>query len=460
MVQNKLRAIPKVDALLDELSARAEFADAARIHLVEAIRRALENFRRDILEGRLNQAPAKDEIIAGVKKALQRERAFSLSTVVNATGVVLHTNLGRSLLNEEVAAHVAKVASSYSTLEYDPQSGSRGSRHAHVEEIITRLTGAEAALAVNNNAAAVLLILTALFSGREMIVSRGEMVEIGGSFRVPDIMEQSGAILREVGATNRTRLSDYARAIAPGVTGGLLKVHTSNYRVIGFTEQVSMADLAALAHENGLPAISDLGSGSFFNLQPLGIHDEPTIGQMLAEGADLVCFSGDKLLGAAQAGLIIGRRDYIDILKKHPLVRAIRVDKLTLAALEATLKLYLDPEQAKRSIPTLAMLFAQADELKIKAEKLLALLKPIAGYRFDLTPADSQAGGGSAPEKPLPSWAVAVEWLEHSPDQLEQRLRLFSTPIISRIFHNRLLMDVRTIKESEFAIIAEALAKA
>lgn len=457
MVNNLLRGIPKVDTLFDDLSGRAEFSGAARVHLVEAIRKVLEKMRRDILDGRAGSLPEADEIRARVQSALKAETDFSLKPVVNATGVVLHTNLGRAVLSKEAAARVAEVASSYSTLEYDPQSGRRGSRHKHVEEILTRLTGAEAALAVNNNAAAVLLIFSALFSGAELIVSRGELVEIGGAFRVPDIMEQSGARLREVGTTNRTRLSDYARAIEPGKTGGLLKVHTSNYRIIGFTEQVSVAELSALAHENGLPMISDLGSGCFFNLQSLGIHDEPTIGQMLADGADLVCFSGDKLLGAAQAGLIVGRRDYVERLKKHPLVRAIRVDKLTLAALETTLKHYLDPETAKSSVPTLAMLFATADELKIKAEKLLSVIGDISGLSFECRPVDSQAGGGSAPERPLPSWAVTMVSERLSPDGLEEKLRHNDPPIIARIFHDRLALDVRTIAEPEFETVARAL---
>ena len=458
-MQGLLRAIPKVDTLLNELQGLPDFASASHVHLVEAIRRVLENLRHDILENRISEVPDKTRLIKTIRETYKTETAFSLRPVINATGVVLHTNLGRSVLSPEVAAHVARVASSFSTLEYDPESGRRGSRHKHVEDMLTRLTGAEAALAVNNNAAAVLLILSALFKGREVLVSRGELVEIGGAFRVPDIMEQGGAVLREVGTTNRTRLSDYSEAIEDGKTGGLLKVHTSNYRIIGFTEQTTVAELAELAHKHNLPMVSDLGSGSFFSLQPLGIHDEPTIHQMLAEGADLVCFSGDKLLGGSQAGMIVGRKKVIDVLKAHPLVRAIRVDKLTLAALEATLRLYLDPEEARRSIPTLAMLFADPELLRLRAEKLMQLLQGTEGFQFECLPTESQAGGGSAPEHPLPSWAVSVAASKLSPDQLEEKLRCSEVPIVARIVRDRLVLDLRTLRDDDFAIIAEALAR-
>lgn len=458
MVQNLLRAIPKVDALLEQVQSMAEFAAVPRIHLVEAIRSALDNMRSKILDGSLGALPEQRAVIKEIQRRLESEMVFSLRPVINATGVVLHTNLGRAVLAREAAARVAEVASSYSTLEYDPASGKRGSRHKHVESILSRLTGAEAALVVNNNAAAVLLILSALFKGRELIVSRGELVEIGGSFRVPDIMAQSGVNLREVGTTNRTRLSDYAAAIKEGKTGGLMKVHTSNYRIIGFTEQASTAELAALAHEHGLPLISDLGSGSFINLQPLGIHDEPSVKQMLAGGVDLLCFSGDKLMGGAQAGFIIGRQELVEKLKKHPLARALRVDKLTLTALETTLRLYLNPDEAKNSIPTLAMLFAEPEQLKLKAEKLLEALKGLRPFDFECLPTESQAGGGSAPERPLPSWGVAVSSASLSPGQLEEGLRHYQRPIIARIAHDRLLFDVRTMDENDFPLVSQALA--
>ena len=457
-----LRSIPKVDNLLELAAAEPRLARLPRVHLVACIRQILEELRQEILAGRAGAVPDWPLLADRLQDAAKAALTPSLRPVINATGVVLHTNLGRAVLGAEVAAEVARVASSYSTLEYDPKNGGRGSRHVHVENLLTRLLDCEAAMVVNNNAAAVLLILSALAAGRELIVSRGELVEIGGSFRIPDIMEQGGAILRAVGTTNRTRISDYARAIEPGRTGGLLKVHTSNFRIIGFTEETPVRELADLAASHGLPLISDLGSGTFFSLLPLGITDEPTVRQLLDEGADLVSFSGDKLLGGSQAGIIVGRRDYIGRLKAHPLARALRVDKMTLTALEATLRLYLDPEAAKRSIPTLAMLFAELDQLKNEAERLRGLLAEVPGLmKLEVMPTEGQAGGGSAPERPLASWAVAVDGpADLSVDELEARLRRRETPVVSRIFQDRLLLDVRTIRPDQFEEIARAFREA
>ncbi len=459
--QTLLRDIPKVDILLERAAGRPEFRDLPRVHLVEAIRRTLEDLRRHLLGGRLTAVPDEDFLLRRIAERAGEELAFSLRPVINATGVVLHTNLGRAVLSAEVAGHVAAVASSYSTLEYEVEAGVRGSRHAHLEKLLTRLTGAEAALAVNNNAAAVLLMMTALFSGRELIVSRGELVEIGGAFRVPDIMEQGGVRLRAVGATNRTRLADYARAVEPDRTGGILKVHTSNFRIIGYTEQTPLTELSELAHAKGLPLVYDQGGGVLVDLRPLGIPDEPTVREAVKDGADLVSFSGDKLLGGAQAGLIVGRREYIARMKAHPLARALRVDKLTLAALEATLKLYLDPEEAKRAIPTLAMLFAAPEDLERKARTLGRM---IAGAAPQLTvevmATDSQTGGGAAPEKPLPSWAVALKSDGLSEAVMEERLRRGDPPVIVRASQDRLILDVRTIRTDRFEVVAEALRKA
>jgi len=456
--RNLLRQIPKVDGLLEEALSLDEFNSLPRPFLVEAIREILEDLRTEILAGRLSEVPGAAGLLPGLAEKLRRRAVFSLRPVVNATGVVLHTNLGRAVLSREIAEQVALVAASYSTLEYDPAEGQRGSRHVHVEKLLTRLTGAEAAMAVNNNAAAVLLMLTALFRGRELIVSRGELVEIGGAFRIPDIMEEGGAILREVGTTNKTRLSDYAGAIDPERSGGLLKVHTSNFRIIGYTEECPPAELSVLARQHGLPLICDLGSGTLVSLQPAGIHSEPTVQNLLEEGADLVSFSGDKLLGASQAGLIVGRRDLVEKLKRHPLARALRVDKMTLAALEATLRIYLEPEKARRSIPTLAMLFAEAGELKERAESLRDFLAPaLPGYAFRLLEAFSQAGGGAAPERDLPSWAVAVEKVGLAPDELEEALRRHEPPVVARIWRDSLIFDVRTIKSDDFAVILSAL---
>ncbi|UQZ88946.1 L-seryl-tRNA(Sec) selenium transferase [Deltaproteobacteria bacterium Smac51] len=456
-----LKAIPKVDLVLEAATAEPGLAALPRHILVESIRRALEKIRAGILDGRLTSVPGQAQLLADIAAEAKAEQLFSLRPVINATGVVLHTNLGRAVLSAEAAAHAAAVASSYSTLEYDTAEGARGSRHAHLEKILTRLTGCEAAMAVNNNAAAVMLIMAALFSGRELIVSRGELVEIGGAFRIPDIMELGGVALKAVGTTNRTRLRDYAQAIDREKTGGILKVHTSNFRIIGYTEQPELRELSELARAGGLPLVYDLGSGTFTDLLPLGIQDEPTVRQVLKEGVDLICFSGDKLLGGTQAGLVAGRRDLITLMKAHPLARALRVDKMTLAALEATLKMYLDPEEAFSKIPTLAMLFASPSELKAKAEALCRTIAATgAELELEVVATESQTGGGAAPEKPLPSQAVALKSERLSEPLLEERLRKNEPPVIVRTFQGRLLLDVRTIREDQFDLVAAALKNA
>ena len=349
--QDMLRAIPKVDELLgmEPLQALAEQTPAPALR--EAVREELEALRRRILAGDTDHIPNREDLCAAVCRRAREASLPSLRGVVNGTGVTLHTNLGRACLSRRAVEAVVAVAGGYSTLEYDVDAGRRGSRHSHVEALLCAVTGAEGAMVVNNNAAAVLLILSALGKGGEVITSRGELVEIGGSFRVPDIMVQCGCALREVGTTNKTHLSDYERAITPE-TRALLKVHTSNYKIMGFTESVPLAELVALGRERGLPVIEDLGSGSLVDLEQFGIHGEPTVQQSVQAGVDIISFSGDKLLGGPQAGIIIGRKDYIETLKKHPLARALRVDKMTLAALRETLYAYTDPAMAVREIPT------------------------------------------------------------------------------------------------------------
>lgn len=458
---NLLRGIPKVDVLMEQAVAASDLRALSRAALLAATRRTLETVRSRLLNGELAAVPGREVLFRQIAEQAEADRAYSLRPVINATGVVLHTNLGRAVLGSGVAAHVAEVASSYSTLEYDAAEGGRGSRHVHLEKLLTGLTGCEAAMTVNNNAAAVMLIMAALFNGRELIVSRGELVEIGGACRIPDIMELGGVELRAVGTTNRTRLSDYVKAIAPGKTGGILKIHTSNFRIIGYTEQAGLDELAALAHQHDLPLIFDLGSGTFMDLSPLGIQDEPTVQQVLRAGVDLICFSGDKLLGGTQAGLITGRREIIAKLKSHPLARVLRVDKMTLAALEATLKLYLNPYEAIRQIPTLAMLFADPSELRQKAEDLNRIIAEAApGLQLEVVPTESQTGGGAAPEKPLPSWAVSVTNGRLSEACLEERLRLGEPTVVVRTGHDRILLDVRTIHRKEFEALAWALKKA
>ncbi|MDR2935244.1 MAG: L-seryl-tRNA(Sec) selenium transferase [Candidatus Adiutrix sp.] len=450
-----LRAIPKVDLLLRRAEAVPDLSSAPRVHLLAAIRRALAELRRDLLTGRLADVPAPESLLAAVRGHLAEETAHRLRPVVNATGVVLHTNLGRSVLGQAVAARVAEVAAAYSNLEYDPQAGERVSRQAHVESLLTRLTGGAAALAVNNNAAALLLAMTAVCGGLEAVVSRGELVEIGDSFRLPEILAQGGVVLREVGTTNKTTLADYAGAIAPGRSGCLLKIHPSNFRLIGYTHKPTVAELAALASARGLPLICDLGSGAV----GLDMPGEPEPAEALAAGADLVCFSGDKLLGGPQAGLLVGRAELVARLRVHPLARALRIDKLCLAALEATLRLHLDPDRARRDIPTLAMLTIEDGELRARAETLRTALADAApALQLAVVEVEGQAGGGAAPEYPLPSWAVAVTHPRLSAERLDAALRRGEPPVVGRLHRERLLLDVRTIRPDQLAILAGAAA--
>ena len=441
-----LRSLPKTDDVL----ARPELADALETHprviVVGAVRDAIEAARARLLAGEISEPSAAGVAVDARVRAELAARP-SMRRVVNATGIIVHTNLGRSVLSEAAAAAVQRVAAGYSTLEYDVESAERGSRHAHVESLLCKLTGAEAALAVNNNAAAVMLGIAALARGKQSIVSRGQLVEIGGSFRIPDIMHESGATMVEVGATNKTHLSDYERALTPE-TGLLLKVHSSNYRVVGFTEEVSLADLVKLGAAHGVPVFEDQGSGVLVDLSAFGLPDEPTLGASIAAGADLVSASGDKLLGGPQAGILVGRWEIIQRLKKHPMARAVRLDKMTLAALEATLYAYLDEPRALRDIPTLRMLTESQSDVRARAEVLAARIRQRVGTRAEVVCADdiARAGGGSLPLAEIPTVVVAVSPREVSVVELERRLRLGGEPaIIARINDGRLLIDPRTL---------------
>lgn len=449
-----LRAIPKVDELLSHPVLRTRCAALPAPVLTEAVRAELDALRMQIRSGAIAAIPDTAALCTRAAERAERMQQPSLRGVINATGVTLHTNLGRACLSARAAEAVAEAARSYSTLEYDLSTGARGERYSHAAPLLCRLTGAESAMVVNNNAAAVLLILSALTSGGEVVTSRGELVEIGGSFRVPDIMEACGAVLREVGTTNKTHLSDYERAINES-TRALMKVHTSNFRILGFTESVSRAELVALAHTHGLPVIEDLGSGCLTSLEPFGIHGEPTVQDSLRAGVDIVSFSGDKLLGGPQAGIILGKKEYIDRLKRHPLTRAMRVDKLTLAALEATLRAYADGT-AEREIPTLQMLGLTQNELRGEAEALCALLTA-RGIDAEVTDEQDPVGGGSVPAQLLPACAVAVRPRSGSVDALEQRLRAYQTPIIVRIAHERVLLGMRTLRREQYDTILKAL---
>ena len=448
-----LKKIPKVDELLRSQALAEAVSLYGNRAVTEAIRSELDTLRQKILTGQITAPTEPDSLCQQIILRAQRESLPSFRKVLNGTGIILHTNQGRACLSEKAAQAVYAAARSYSNLELDLETGKRGSRYSHVEAILCRLTGAESALVVNNNAAAVLLVLSALTKGGQVIVSRGELVEIGGSFRIPEIMEACGAQLKEVGATNKTHLRDYENAIREN-TKALMKVHTSNYRIIGFSETPALVDLVALGHQHNLPVIEDLGSGCLLNLTRFGIHDEPSVQDSLDAGVDVVSFSGDKLLGGPQAGIILGKKKYLDILKKHPLNRAMRVDKMTLAALEATLQSY--EQEQEEEIPVIRMLAASEDSLRQKAETLAAMLH-CAGIAAEVIPTEGRVGGGSVPNHALPSFAVAFP---RDVNGLEEKLRCGIRPIIGRIHEGKYLLDVRTLFEEDFPAIAEAIKEA
>lgn len=451
--------IPKVDRLLAEPS----FQRLQQLYpyplVLKVLRSTLDNIRNEIKAGRSQEDSLSiGAILASVTTELQRDTALSLRRVINATGTVIHTNLGRSPLPATIARHLAEIASHYCNLEFDTGSGERGDRHLHVEPLICELTGAEAALVVNNNAAALLLALSGLARGQEVIVSRGELVEIGGSFRIPEIMEQSGAILREVGTTNRTHLKDYRKGINSG-TALLLKVSCSNFAMVGFTAEVTVKELVKLREETGVPVMVDAGSGALVDLEPLLGCRETTVRKYLEEGADLVVFSGDKLLGGSQVGIIAGRKGMVGPLKKHPLLRALRLDKTALAALEATLQLYRDERTMLREIPTLRMLTMTPDELGSRARRLLRMARRRVdeSVRLQLLDGFSAVGGGSLPTLQLPTKLIAVTSSRVSPESMEKLLRSAETPVIARISKGALLLDVRTLLDDDFELLAKAI---
>jgi L-seryl-tRNA(Ser) seleniumtransferase len=425
----KLRDLPSVDELVRDERLASEPHELA----VEAARVVLEQARDEIRAG-----GDPGSLVEATVAELARRRAPSLRRVINATGVLVHTNLGRAPLAEAAIARVVEVAGGYSNLEYDLLRGERGSRQDHLAELLARLTGAEAALVVNNNAAAVLLALAALAEGREVVVSRGELIEIGDGFRIPDVLSRSGARLVEVGTTNRTRASDYARAVGPD-TGLLLRVHQSNFRVIGFSEQPRLSELAAVARQHEIPLVDDLGSGA---LAPVG--DEPTPAESLRAGAGLVCFSGDKLLGGPQAGVVVGRADLVERLRRHPLQRALRADKLTLAALEGTLSLALDPS-TRDEVPVLRMLHEPVERVRARAERLAALVEG------EVEETVARVGGGALPLAEIRSAACAVE------ERLAEPLRLGVPSVVTVVRDGRTLLDCRTLTDPEVDEVAAAV---
>ena len=464
--QQVLRKIPSVDEIL----SRPEIIDLLKIHprnvVVEAIRKGLGRLRQEILQqeelsGLGDSLFSFEHLYPLFQEEINLQIRPRLRRIINATGVVIHTNLGRAPLHSSAIQHLTEVSKTYSNLEYDLERGERGSRYAHVEEILCRLSGAESALVVNNNAGAVLLVLNALAEGKEVIVSRGELVEIGGAFRIPDVMKRSGALLREVGTTNRTHFDDYQRAIGSD-TALLLKVHTSNFRVVGFASEVSLQDLVQLGKEYQLPVVDDLGSGCLIDLTRYGLEKEPTVQETIQTGVDVVTFSGDKLLGGPQAGIILGKKKFLDLFKANPLTRALRIDKLTLAALESTLLLYLDEKTAMEEIPTLRMLSLDTRKLKRRGKRLLKRLSGVMDKRgtFFLREDVSQVGGGALPLQELPTAVVAVKPLDLSVDSLEEKLREGDPPIISRISKEELLLDMRTVFDEEIPLLAAGIEKA
>ncbi|MBP1712249.1 MAG: selA [Deltaproteobacteria bacterium] len=461
--QRYLRALPKVDELFLLPSLQSLLKDHSKFLIVESIRRAVDRRRQAILKAAdPPQVPAvempPEKWADAVKEELAEVLRPSLRPVINATGVVLHTNLGRAPLAAEVLQHIVETAQGYSNLEFDLTTGERGSRYEHVEEILCRLSGAESALAVNNNAGAVLLSLNTLAEGREVIVSRGQLVEIGGSFRIPDVMKKSGARLVEVGTTNRTHLRDYEQALGDK-TALLLRVHTSNYRILGFTAEVPLRELVTLGSSKNLPVMDDLGSGCLIDLSRFGLEPEPTVQEAIQAGADVVTFSGDKLLGGPQAGMIVGKKRYLDPIKKNPLTRALRIDKLTLAGLESTLRLYLEGDQALSRLPTFRMLTGSMGNLERRSKRFLKILSKEVGAlcRLRLKDDSSQVGGGALPIQELPTKVLALFPAKLSAADLEKRLRNGEPPVVVRIKENEVLLDLRTVAKEEERLLIKAL---
>lgn len=453
MDKNKYyRSIPKVDMLMEEDEIKILFESCSREYVLESVRRKTDELREFInssmseneIENKISLLM--DDIINDVEKLT----SLNMKKVINGTGTILHTNLGRAVINEETAERIKNLVTGYSNLEYDLEEGARGSRYSHFEKIVTKITGAEAAMAVNNNAAAVLLILSALAKDKEVIVSRGELVEIGGSFRVPDVMAQSGGKLVEVGTTNKTHLYDYENAITEN-TAALLKVHTSNYKIVGFTESVPLCEMAELAHKHNIPVIEDIGSGVLVELTRYGLAHEPTVQESISAGADIVCFSGDKLLGGPQAGIIVGKKAHIEKIKKHPLTRALRIDKFTAIALESVFHEYVDEDRAVKNVPVLKLINKNILEIKSEAEKLYEKLNSQIGKSclMAVEECQSQIGGGSLPLERINSFSVSFKPLTMTTSHLEKRLRHINTPIIGRVVNDVFIIDMRTVLEGE-----------
>lgn len=452
-----LRTLPSVEKLLRTPPLVALLRRYNRSYLIASVRAVLTHTRQAMLHGTIQTPLAEDELILRVEQYVKRDDRSPLRTVVNATGTVLHTNLGRALLAKAAVEEIVRAATTPVSLEYDLDEGERGDRDRVIEEDLLALTGAEAATVVNNNAAAVLLALNTVAEGKEGIVSRGELIEIGGSFRIPDVMRKSGVILREVGTTNRTHLADYVEAVGPE-TGVLLKVHPSNYRIIGFASDVSLAELVSLGREHAVPVMEDLGAGALIDLSVYGLPKEPVVTERIAVGADVVTFSGDKLLGGPQAGLIVGRREWIARIKKNPLKRVLRPDKLTLAALSGTLRLYRRSPDIAAELPTLRWLTRSREEMDAIAAVALPLLQARLGDKFAITVEDAMAqiGSGALPEEDVPSRVIAIRHPHIAAEKIAARFRAADPPILGRIRDDAFLLDLRGIFAAEEIVPKEA----
>ena len=458
MNKELLRQLPKIDELLKEELVQNAIDNNPRLIVVDSLRESIEVFRTGILKGDINSLN-KEVVLNYALNLIDNKGRPNLRKLINGTGTVIHTNLGRSLLGDKAIENVITVAGSYNNLEYDIENGKRGSRYSHIEEIIKKVTGAEAAMVVNNNAAAIMLVLDTLCKGKEAIVSRGQLVEIGGSFRVPEVMKFSGAKLVEVGTTNRTHLYDYENNINEN-TGVLLKIHTSNFKIYGFTEEVSIEELVTLGVEKKVPVVEDIGSGVLIDFSKYGFTYEPTVQESIKKGIDVVTFSGDKMLGGPQAGIIVGKKKYIDLMKKNQLTRALRIDKMTLAALEGTFKYYLDEMEAIKNIPSLNMILSSKEDVKKKAIKLKKKLQAkVKKFTFTVDCDYSMVGGGSMPTEKISTYVIKIKSDALSAQETEYRLRTNAIPIICRIFNNEIILDLRTIFEKDFDIIVDAFTK-
>lgn len=460
MSTNLRRQLPQIEQWLSSEVGTALASEFSRVELLEVMRADLASLRAGLAAG-ADRLPAFTgvECLNRLRAVLVAQRTDSLRQTINATGIVVHTNLGRAPLADAALAAIAKTASGYSNLEFDLETGKRGSRYQHLESLLTRLTGAEAALAVNNCAAAVLLMIAEFARGGEVIVSRGELIEIGGSFRIPDVVAQSGAQLVEVGTTNKTRLADFERALTER-TRAVLSTHPSNFRIVGFTEKPGLDELAAFAHRHGLLCLEDLGSGSLLPITVGEAAPEPTAQDSIRAGVDVVTFSGDKMLGGPQAGIVLGRAELIKRLKRNPLLRALRIDKLSLAALVATLRQYLPPHDPRREIPVLRMLSADKDEITRRARKALRPLRQIPGVAAELVDDVSYAGGGALPMSEIPSTAIRVTVAGVAAGELATRLRRTDPPVVARISGDALQLDLRTVPEREIKELLGAIRQA